>query len=85
MHWFNVNRYSNWLSSGLAARKMGTGSNPGSEWAVAAAPDDLIYVSMISLYILYDSSNSRRKVKHGDEMGCKNNPTCNTKKCWLCR
>lgn len=39
-----LSRYCNWLSSGLAARKMGTSSNPGSEWAVAAAPDDLINI-----------------------------------------
>lgn len=40
-----ISRYSNWLSSGLAARKMGaTGSHPGCEWAIAASHDDLIYV-----------------------------------------
>ncbi|KAL0556983.1 hypothetical protein IC582_005501 [Cucumis melo] len=39
-----LSRYSNWLSSGLAARNTGTGSHPGSEWAVAATPDDLIYI-----------------------------------------
>ncbi|KAJ0079597.1 hypothetical protein Patl1_24425 [Pistacia atlantica] len=38
-------KYSNWLSSGLAARKSGSaGSNPGCEWAISAAPDDFIYV-----------------------------------------
>ncbi|OMO52866.1 COG2 complex component [Corchorus capsularis] len=38
-------RYSNWLSSGLAARKKGSaGSNPGCEWAISAAPDDFVYV-----------------------------------------
>ncbi|CAL5440780.1 unnamed protein product [Camellia sinensis] len=36
-----LSRYSNWLSSGLAARKAGNeGSNPGSEWAISAVPDD---------------------------------------------
>ncbi|XP_017219163.1 conserved oligomeric Golgi complex subunit 2 [Daucus carota subsp. sativus] len=40
-----VSRYSNWLSTGLAARKFpNSGSNPGSEWAVSAALDDLVYV-----------------------------------------
>lgn len=40
-----LSRYSNWLSRGLAARKMGnTASNPGSEWAIAAIPDDFIYI-----------------------------------------
>ncbi|XP_065873329.1 conserved oligomeric Golgi complex subunit 2 [Euphorbia lathyris] len=38
-------RYSNWLSSGLAARKSNSSrSNSGFEWAVSAAPDDFIYV-----------------------------------------
>ncbi|KAK3040632.1 hypothetical protein RJ639_026953 [Escallonia herrerae] len=37
-------RYSNWLSAGLAARKANkSGSIPGSEWAVAAIPDDLVH------------------------------------------
>ncbi|KAL5750742.1 hypothetical protein ACOSP7_025345 [Xanthoceras sorbifolium] len=40
-----LSRYSNWLSSGLAARKVGnSGSNPGNEWAISAAPDDFIYI-----------------------------------------
>ncbi|TYI56147.1 hypothetical protein E1A91_D11G189600v1 [Gossypium mustelinum] len=40
-----LSRYSNWLSSGLAARKKGSaGSNPGCEWALSAAPDDFVYV-----------------------------------------
>ncbi|KAK1363250.1 Conserved oligomeric Golgi complex subunit 2 [Heracleum sosnowskyi] len=40
-----ISRYSNWLSTGLAVRKVpNLGSNPGSEWAVSAAPDDLVYV-----------------------------------------
>ncbi|PPD79392.1 hypothetical protein GOBAR_DD23690 [Gossypium barbadense] len=39
-----LSRYSNWLSSGLAARKKGSaGSNPGCEWALSAAPDDFVY------------------------------------------
>ncbi|PKI53295.1 hypothetical protein CRG98_026323 [Punica granatum] len=38
-------RYSNWLSSGLAARKkVDAGSNPGCEWAASAVPDDFIYI-----------------------------------------
>ena len=42
-------RYSNWLSTGLAARKFpNSGSNPGSEWAVSAALDDLVYVRFLS-------------------------------------
>ncbi|KAK1272331.1 hypothetical protein QJS04_geneDACA012651 [Acorus gramineus] len=40
-----VSRYSTWLSSGLAARKSHSGaSNPIAEWAIAAAPEDFIYV-----------------------------------------
>ncbi|KAE8654993.1 Golgi organization, COG2 isoform 2 [Hibiscus syriacus] len=40
-----LSRYSNWLSSGLAAwKKGGAGSNPGCEWALSAAPDDFVYV-----------------------------------------
>lgn len=40
-----ANRYTTWLSSGLGARKLGsTGSNPGSEWAIAANAEDFIYV-----------------------------------------
>ncbi|KAK1376018.1 Conserved oligomeric Golgi complex subunit 2 [Heracleum sosnowskyi] len=40
-----ISRYSNWLSAGLAARKVpNSGSNPGSEWAASVASDDLVYV-----------------------------------------
>ncbi|KAL9438999.1 hypothetical protein AB3S75_024623 [Citrus x aurantiifolia] len=40
-----LSRYSNWLSSGLAARSSGHASfNPGNEWAISAAPDDFIYI-----------------------------------------
>ncbi|XP_050224191.1 conserved oligomeric Golgi complex subunit 2 [Mercurialis annua] len=40
-----LTRYSSWLSSGLAARKMGnSGSNTGYEWAISAMPDDFIYI-----------------------------------------
>lgn len=40
-----ISRYSNWLSAGVAARKAGnSGSNPGSEWAISAVPDDFIYI-----------------------------------------
>ncbi|EEF51806.1 conserved oligomeric Golgi complex subunit 2 [Ricinus communis] len=38
-------RYSNWLSSGIAARKMGNlGSNTVYEWAISAVPDDFVYI-----------------------------------------
>ncbi|MQL79813.1 hypothetical protein Taro_012234 [Colocasia esculenta] len=39
-------RYSTWLTSGLAARKVNTGGSnaiPSSDWAVAALPEDFIY------------------------------------------
>ncbi|KAG6753203.1 hypothetical protein POTOM_043250 [Populus tomentosa] len=40
-----LSRFSNWLSSGLAARKMGnTGSNAGYEWAASAVPNDFLYI-----------------------------------------
>ncbi|KAK4374111.1 hypothetical protein RND71_004788 [Anisodus tanguticus] len=40
-----MSRFSSWLSAGLTARKAGNaGSNPGFEWAISAAPDDLVYV-----------------------------------------
>ncbi|GMN56648.1 hypothetical protein TIFTF001_025753 [Ficus carica] len=41
-----LSRYTHWLSSGLAARKLGnnTASNSGGEWAVRAVPDDFIYI-----------------------------------------
>lgn len=40
-----LSRYSNWLSTGLAARrKGGASSNPGCEWAISASPDDFVYV-----------------------------------------
>ncbi|XP_024027150.1 conserved oligomeric Golgi complex subunit 2 isoform X2 [Morus notabilis] len=41
-----LSRYSNWLSSGLAARKSSnnTSSNSGGEWAVRAVPDDFVYI-----------------------------------------
>ncbi|XP_057972331.1 conserved oligomeric Golgi complex subunit 2 [Malania oleifera] len=40
-----LSRYTSWLSSGLAARKAGnTSPNPGSEWAISAAPEDFIYI-----------------------------------------
>ncbi|KAK6920539.1 COG complex component, COG2, C-terminal [Dillenia turbinata] len=40
-----LSRYSNWLPSGLAARKSVTTSpQPGSEWAISAAPDDFVYI-----------------------------------------
>ncbi|KAL5973035.1 hypothetical protein ACLOJK_039842 [Asimina triloba] len=39
-----LSRYSTWLSFGLAARKAGSaGQHPGSEWAVAATPNDFVY------------------------------------------
>ncbi|PWA58699.1 hypothetical protein CTI12_AA393830 [Artemisia annua] len=40
-----LSRYVNWLSAGLSARKnRNSGPNSPFEWAVSAAPDDLIYV-----------------------------------------
>ncbi|OVA10188.1 COG complex component [Macleaya cordata] len=40
-----LSRYSTWLSSGLDNRKMArTGSNPGTDWAISAVPEDFIYV-----------------------------------------
>ncbi|XP_077213964.1 oligomeric golgi complex subunit-like protein [Tasmannia lanceolata] len=40
-----LSRYSAWLSSGLTARKAGSGSlNPSSGWAISASPEDFIYV-----------------------------------------
>ncbi|GAB2269700.1 Conserved oligomeric Golgi complex subunit 2 [Dionaea muscipula] len=40
-----LSRYSNWLSSGLDACKSGNAdTHPGSEWAISAALDDLVYV-----------------------------------------
>ncbi|KAL9677212.1 hypothetical protein QQ045_005440 [Rhodiola kirilowii] len=40
-----LSRYSNWLSSGLSARKTGNiNSGTGSEWAISAAADDFIYI-----------------------------------------
>jgi hypothetical protein len=42
-------RFSNWLSSGLDARKTGnTSSNSGYEWAASAVPSDFLYVSVMS-------------------------------------
>ncbi|KAI3741256.1 hypothetical protein L1987_58927 [Smallanthus sonchifolius] len=38
-----ISRYANWLSAGLSARRTrNLGSNSPFEWALAAAPDDLI-------------------------------------------
>ncbi|KAK7265566.1 hypothetical protein RJT34_33187 [Clitoria ternatea] len=40
-----LSRYSNWLSSGLTARKNhNTSTSPGCEWAVSAVIDDFIFV-----------------------------------------
>ncbi|KAJ9568385.1 hypothetical protein OSB04_004351 [Centaurea solstitialis] len=40
-----VSRYANWLSAGLSARRTrNSGSNSTSEWALAAAPDDFVYI-----------------------------------------
>ncbi|XP_015866985.2 conserved oligomeric Golgi complex subunit 2 isoform X1 [Ziziphus jujuba] len=40
-----LSRYSNWLSSGLTARKVGNaGSNSGNEWAISAVPEDFVYI-----------------------------------------
>ncbi|EYU23122.1 hypothetical protein ABFS82_09G064900 [Erythranthe guttata] len=37
-----LSRYSNWLLAGLNARK--TGNASGNEWAISAAPYDLLYI-----------------------------------------
>ncbi|XP_028765079.1 conserved oligomeric Golgi complex subunit 2 [Neltuma alba] len=38
-------RYTNWLSSGLIARKTGNiSTSPGSEWAISAVADDFIFI-----------------------------------------
>ncbi|XP_071731750.1 conserved oligomeric Golgi complex subunit 2-like [Rutidosis leptorrhynchoides] len=40
-----VSRYANWVSAGLSARKTrNSGSNSPFEWALAAAPDDFVYI-----------------------------------------
>ncbi|KAH8486739.1 hypothetical protein Peur_069848 [Populus x canadensis] len=40
-----LSRFSNWLSSGLDARKTGnTSSNSGYEWAASAVPSDFLYI-----------------------------------------
>ncbi|KAI4343623.1 hypothetical protein L6164_010954 [Bauhinia variegata] len=42
-----LSRYSNWLSSGLTARKKGntnTNTNAGCEWAISALTDDLVFI-----------------------------------------
>ncbi|CAI9108741.1 OLC1v1008418C2 [Oldenlandia corymbosa var. corymbosa] len=49
-----LSRFSNWLSTGLAARRSSNvGSNPGTEWAISAVPEDLIYV-IYDLHLLAD-------------------------------
>lgn len=63
------NRYTHWLSSGLAARKLGnnTASNSGGEWAVRAVPDDFIYVSFLSNFnsLVFDNcaNNGNRNLR----------------------
>lgn len=45
-------RYSNWLVTGLAARKAGNaGPNSGAEWAISILPEDLIYVCLILIFM----------------------------------
>ncbi|XP_024971658.1 conserved oligomeric Golgi complex subunit 2 [Cynara cardunculus var. scolymus] len=40
-----VSRYANWLSAGLSARRTrNSGTNSPFEWALAAAPDDFVYI-----------------------------------------
>ncbi|KAK6924690.1 COG complex component, COG2, C-terminal [Dillenia turbinata] len=57
-----LSRYSNWLSSGLAARKSGsTSPQPGSEWAISAVPDDFVYV-------IYDINKLAKEIS-GDYLG----------------
>ncbi|XP_042495891.1 conserved oligomeric Golgi complex subunit 2 [Macadamia integrifolia] len=53
-----LSRYSTWLSLGLAARKAGNaGSNPGSEWAISAIPEDFIFVLHDIDYLVDELSN----------------------------
>ncbi|KAI3727038.1 hypothetical protein L1987_66846 [Smallanthus sonchifolius] len=40
-----ISRYANWLSAGLSARRTrNPGSNSPFEWALAAVPDDFVYI-----------------------------------------
>ncbi|KAL8230540.1 hypothetical protein R6Q57_000318 [Mikania cordata] len=40
-----ISRFANWLSAGLSARRTrNPGSNSPFEWALAAAPDDFVYI-----------------------------------------
>ncbi|GFZ17420.1 hypothetical protein Acr_26g0006900 [Actinidia rufa] len=60
-------RYSNWLSAGLAARKAGnTGSNPVSEWAISAVPDDFVYDlrQLKGITATYRMTNKPLPVRH---------------------
>ncbi|XP_057785941.1 conserved oligomeric Golgi complex subunit 2 [Salvia miltiorrhiza] len=52
-----LSRYSNWLSSGISARKAGNAASiSGSEWATSASPDDF-------LYIIHDLNNLVEEVR----------------------
>ncbi|XWS30632.1 hypothetical protein CRYUN_Cryun23aG0002200 [Craigia yunnanensis] len=62
-----LSRYSNWLSSGLAARKKGSvSSNPGYEWALSAAPDDFVYDlrQLKGITATYRMTNKPLPVRH---------------------
>lgn len=40
-----ISRYANWVSAGLSARRTrNSGSNSPFEWALAASPDDFVYI-----------------------------------------
>ncbi|KAJ4974413.1 hypothetical protein NE237_007587 [Protea cynaroides] len=53
-----LSRYSTWLSWGLASRKAGNvGSNPGSEWAISAIPEDFILVMHDIDYLVNELGN----------------------------
>ncbi|XP_027179730.1 conserved oligomeric Golgi complex subunit 2 [Coffea eugenioides] len=54
-----LSRYSNWLLTGLAARKSkNTGSSAGSEWAISAAADDFIYIIHDLHYLVNEVSGN---------------------------
>uniref|UniRef100_A0A1D1YH47 Conserved oligomeric Golgi complex subunit 2 n=1 Tax=Anthurium amnicola TaxID=1678845 RepID=A0A1D1YH47_9ARAE len=53
-----ISRYSTWLSSGLAARKMNSsGSIPSTEWAISALPEDFVYVMHDVNYLVAELKN----------------------------
>ncbi|XP_024924466.2 conserved oligomeric Golgi complex subunit 2 isoform X2 [Ziziphus jujuba] len=62
-----LSRYSNWLSSGLTARKVGNaGSNSGNEWAISAVPEDFVYDlrQLKGITATYRMTNKPLPVRH---------------------